>query len=81
MADQQEQWYYCLTHHQVETREGCKAADRLGPYATRDEAQHALELSEKRNEAYDTDPRFNDPDEGEDGEDEDDREGWGPFQR
>ncbi len=27
------EWYYCLKHHAVEARDGCKAEDRLGPYA------------------------------------------------
>jgi hypothetical protein len=55
-----EEWFYCLQHSTVETRDGCKASDRLGPYATRDEAAHALEHAQERNEAWDTDPRWND---------------------
>ena len=27
-----EQWFYCLKHHTVEGADGCRAADRLGPY-------------------------------------------------
>lgn len=76
MADQ---YFYCLTHRTVEPAEGCKAADRLGPYASADEARAALERVQANNEAYDTDPRFND-DTDEDGDiDEEDKQGWGPF--
>ena len=31
-------WWYCLTHHEVEGDDGCPGKDRLGPYATREEA-------------------------------------------
>lgn len=60
------EWYYCLDHHHVEPYEGGRADNRLGPYATQEEAQHALERVAERNEAWDTDPVWNDP------EDEDD---------
>ncbi|WP_203568294.1 hypothetical protein [Aestuariimicrobium ganziense] len=74
-----EQWYWCLEHKTVEVREGCRSADRLGPYTNAAEAARALERSDERNEAYDTDPRWND-DTDEDGDiDEDDKQGWGPF--
>jgi hypothetical protein len=32
-----------------------KAVDRLGPYATREEAERALETVEERNKAWDDD--------------------------
>jgi hypothetical protein len=48
-------WYYCLVHQRVEPEEGCANAERLGPYATEAEAQHALELAKQRNEAFDRD--------------------------
>ena len=59
MSDAEEYWY-CLTHKTVETRDGCKNADRLGPYATREEASRALEKVEERNESWDNDPDWND---------------------
>ena len=40
------EYWYCLKHKTVETRDGCKNADRLGPYATREEASRALEKVE-----------------------------------
>ncbi|MDT9594943.1 hypothetical protein RDV89_17775 [Nocardioides zeae] len=45
-------WWFCLKHHTVEPRSGCKNKDRLGPYATREEASHALEKVEERNEEW-----------------------------
>ncbi|QWC85759.1 hypothetical protein KLP28_03110 [Nocardioidaceae bacterium] len=53
-------WYYCTKHGTVEPRKGCKAIHRLGPYDTREEAARALEIAEKRNEAWDDDPDWND---------------------
>lgn len=47
------QWYWCLKHHAVEPYERCKAEDRLGPYATRDEATAALDTVQRRNEQWD----------------------------
>jgi len=46
-------WYYCLDHRTVEPREGCPDRVRLGPYATRAEAEHALDKVAERNEAED----------------------------
>ncbi len=47
------EWYWCLRHHAVEPFEGCRAEDRLGPYPTRDEAAHALQKVQERNEKWD----------------------------
>ena len=60
MAD--EEFWFCLKHHQVEGREGCRNKDRLGPYPTADEAAHALEKVEERNEAWEHDPAWNERD-------------------
>ena len=46
-------WYYCLKHHTVEPEAGCKAADRLGPYPTPDDAARALETVRRRNTEWD----------------------------
>ena len=35
-------FYFCLVHHTVEGEDGCRAQDRLGPYATRAEAERVL---------------------------------------
>lgn len=53
-------FYYCIRHHAVEGEEGCKAIDRLGPYDTREEAEHALEIAQERNALWDNDPDWND---------------------
>jgi len=68
-------FWYCLRHHAVEsgavesgavesgaveTGDGCGPADRLGPYPTAEEAQHALQKVQERNEAWDNDPDWND---------------------
>jgi hypothetical protein len=57
MADE---YWFCLKHHTVEGAEGCKAADRLGPYPTAEEAGRALEKVAQRNEAWESDPDWND---------------------
>lgn len=60
------EYYFCIKHHAVEPWDGCRSDNRLGPYATRGEAEQALEKVAARNDAWDNDPRFNDPDEDED---------------
>ncbi|MGO1972398.1 MAG: hypothetical protein ACTH2Q_05505 [Propionibacteriaceae bacterium] len=58
MADGE--WYYCLDHKTVEPYQGCKSANRLGPYPSREAAEGALETVSERNEDWDNDPRWND---------------------
>ncbi len=55
-----EQYYFCVKHHTVEGADGCPAIDRLGPYSSRDEAAHALEKVQQRNEEWDNDPKWSD---------------------
>jgi hypothetical protein len=45
-------WYYCLEHKTVETKDGCRAIERFGPYATREEAEHAMQKVAERNEEW-----------------------------
>ncbi len=59
---QEPEYWYCLKHHRVEPREGCRNADRLGPYATQQEAAAALQKVKERNEDWDNDPAWNDTD-------------------
>ena len=54
------QWYWCLDHHRVEPFEGCRSNDRLGPYATREEAEQALDKVAECNDAWDNDPKWKD---------------------
>ena len=57
MADQ---YYYCLDHRAVEGPDGCRAANRLGPYRSQQEAERALDTVRERNEAWDNNPAWND---------------------
>jgi hypothetical protein len=56
-------YYWSLNDSRVVTDEdGVKAADRLGPYSTREEAARALETIAARNEAWDAQDREDDED-------------------
>jgi hypothetical protein len=46
-------YWYCLKHQRVETFENADSRDRLGPYATAEEAAHALDTIAEREERYD----------------------------
>lgn len=50
-------WFYCLKHHSVEDRDGCAERHRLGPFATRAEAEQALAKVAERNEQADAQDR------------------------
>ncbi|WP_435244328.1 hypothetical protein [Streptomyces sioyaensis] len=58
------EWFYCLNHQTVEEGPECRAADRFGPYATREEASHAMETARERNLEWDTDPKWHEKGEG-----------------
>ncbi len=52
-------WFYCLKHHTVETRDGCAERHRLGPYATREEAERALtSVAEREKQITDEDRKW-----------------------
>jgi hypothetical protein len=51
--DENQTWWYCLTHQTVEHGAGCPNKERLGPYATQEEAAHALDTVRRRNEEWD----------------------------
>jgi hypothetical protein len=55
-----EWWYDLKTKSAVQDRRAGKAADRLGPYASREEAEGAMDRVAARNEEADNDPRWND---------------------
>ena len=59
-ADGSGEYWFCLKHHAVENEDGCKNADRLGPYATAADAGRALDKVAERNEEWDNDPAWND---------------------
>jgi hypothetical protein len=50
-------WFYCLKHHTVEPKDGCAERHRLGPYATREEAEHALQSVAEREEQLNAEDR------------------------
>jgi hypothetical protein len=54
------EYWFCLVHHTVEGADGCKNADRLGPYSSEDDASRALDKVAERNDAWDNDPAWND---------------------
>jgi hypothetical protein len=54
------EWYYCLDHSTVEEGPECPAKNRMGPYATPAEAEHALQTAAERNEEWEKDPRWHD---------------------
>ncbi len=56
------EYYWCLTHKAVEDRDGCRNVDRIGPFATREEAAAALDKVAERNDAWDNDPKWKDAD-------------------
>jgi hypothetical protein len=50
----QQSWYFCVKHQTVEGEDGaCPGKDRLGPYPTREAAEHALDKVRERNEEWD----------------------------
>jgi hypothetical protein len=51
--DNGKHFWYCIKHHAVEGDAGCPGKDRLGPFATAEEASHALELAQERNREWD----------------------------
>jgi hypothetical protein len=46
-------YWWCTDHNAVERDGGCRAEVRLGPYATQDAAEHALQSVKERNEKLD----------------------------
>ena len=52
------EWYWCLRHRRVEGEDNvCGAEDRMGPYATPQDAEHWRERLEARNQKWDADDR------------------------
>lgn len=72
-------FYWSLVDRRVVTEaDEVKAEDRLGPYATREEAQLALQHAQANTEAWDAEEDAAKEEAGAD-EWEKDSEGWGPF--
>jgi hypothetical protein len=45
-------WYFCLKHMRAEHGPGCPDRDRMGPYATENEAANALQHARERNQQW-----------------------------
>ncbi|MFI7315409.1 hypothetical protein [Streptomyces venezuelae] len=54
------EWFYCLEHGKVEEGPDCPGKNRMGPYGSREEAQHAMQTAADRNLEWETDPRWHD---------------------
>ena len=51
-------WYWCLKHGRAEgADDACPPDDRMGPYQSREAAEHWKERVESRNEEWDRDDR------------------------
>lgn len=50
-------YYWCTDHAAVEDEHGCRAEVRLGPYPTRQAAEHALQSVQERNDKLDAEDR------------------------
>jgi hypothetical protein len=52
MAEQE--WYWCLDHKAAEPADqACSAENRMGPYPSREAAEHWKERVEARNDTWD----------------------------
>ena len=52
-GDARGEWYYCFKHKKVESREESSELDRMGPYPTREAAEHWRDRVAQRNQAWD----------------------------
>jgi hypothetical protein len=52
LGDAKGDWYYCFKHNKVETRGECRQMDRMGPYPTREDAEHWRDRVAARNQAW-----------------------------
>jgi hypothetical protein len=57
---EESQWWWSIERGQAEYGPKKFLDPRLGPYATQEEAEHAMEKVKERNEAWDNDPVFGD---------------------
>ncbi len=54
-ATRRGEWYYCFKHQKVERRDECPQRDRMGPYATPQDAENWAQRVAARNEAWQED--------------------------
>ncbi len=48
-----DEWFYCVKHGAVEQGPQCPSRNRMGPYASREQAQHAMSTVAERNQEWD----------------------------
>jgi hypothetical protein len=48
-------WYWCLEHQRAEKLGDLDGSERMGPYPTKEDAEHWRERVAQRNEAWDED--------------------------
>jgi hypothetical protein len=54
----EDEWYWCLRHRRAEDAEhACRAEDRLGPYPSKEDAEHWRERAQARNERWEAEDR------------------------
>lgn len=52
MSDNDEQWYWCMTHGTTEQGVKCRAQDRMGPYATEEAARNWKQTRDAREDKW-----------------------------
>ncbi|HVC70969.1 MAG TPA: hypothetical protein VNC61_12005 [Acidimicrobiales bacterium] len=57
LGDAEGEWYYCFKHGVVETGDRCRRMDRMGPYATAEEAENWRDRVAARNAAWEGDEK------------------------
>ena len=54
----EDEWYWCLDHKAAEPADrACSAEHRMGPYASRDAAEHWRDQVARRNDKWDREDR------------------------
>ena len=54
----EEHWWWSIEREEAEYGPANFLDQRLGPYATKEEAEHAMDKVKARNEAWDNDPIY-----------------------
>jgi hypothetical protein len=52
LGDAKGEWYYCFKHKKVEKVGDCRQMDRMGPYPTKEDAEHWRDRVAARNQAW-----------------------------
>lgn len=52
-GDAHGRWFWCFKHKTAERKEDCRQMDRMGPYPTKEDAEHWQDRVNARNEVWD----------------------------